>query len=904
MGKRKRTGKIRLSQCMIVKNEEKNLEKALSWGRGIVCEQIVVDTGSTDRTVELAEKLGAKVYHFEWIDDFAAAKNFAIEKASGNWIAFLDADESINRNEALKLPEMLLEISRSEPGCCALLSDWIQLDDQGQMFEKGLQTRIFKNMPGLRYEGRIHETLMLNGGKKHVMDVTGHLAVVHIGYGKEMKSQGEKELRNRKLILQELSEQPDNYDMMGYVGDTYYSEGNLEDAERWYSKAIESMPDRLEEYDLRSSRTFTELMKILILKGNEEKLGIIYNLGVNRLPFESDFDFLMGRYYTNREEYGRGSAYLERAISLLEQYGSVNRGRTVTENVNEVWELLALCYYRNHQLAECVTCCVKVLKEDRFNSDVLFLLLNCFREEEKKSAAGRPAASADQVLTFLAKLYDFTAEKDLDFVRDLAFTADYHTLKELLALLLSDLRAEGNVKQKQTTVGLAKHGNDEIRISQCMIVKNEEKNMEKALSWGKGIVWEQIVVDTGSTDRTVELAERLGAKVYHFEWMDDFSAAKNFAIERAEGNWIAFLDADEYFTAEESAKVVPLLERVQGTEYNVLVSNLLNTDDDGKLFCGGTQARLFRNIPGLRYRGRIHESLTLWGSKNVKAVDLSEDLAIIHTGYGKEASGHGGKGARNREIILKELSDHPDDYDMMGNLGDALLAEGKMEEAENWFYKAIELMPEHPDELDSRSAMTFTKLIGILIDKDNEADLHAVYKTAIGRLPQEADFDFYVGRYYTLKERYEEGAYYLQRAINLLEQYGSLNKSMAISVNLASTWELLALCYYKTGQLSPCVKCCVTLLKAEKYAGSPLLLLLRAFMEDERKVHPAGQRAANVDEVAAFLDKLYDFSNLKDRMFLLKIAEEAEYKDMVSLVRETFTPEELAFLDQSMEKLL
>ena len=86
-----------------------------------------------------------------------------------------------------------------------------------------------------------------------------------------------------------------------------------------------------------------------------------------------------------------------------------------------------------------------------------------------------------------------------------------------------------------------------IMISQCMIVKNEEKNIERALSWGKGIVAEQIVVDTGSEDRTVEIAESLGARVYHFPWIDDFAAAKNFAISKANYEWIAFLDADEYF---------------------------------------------------------------------------------------------------------------------------------------------------------------------------------------------------------------------------------------------------------------------------------------------------------------------------------------------------------------------
>ena len=68
---------------MIVKNEEKNIRRALSWGKDIMCEQIVVDTGSSDRTVEIAREMGAKIFSFPWINDFAAAKNFAIDQAKG-----------------------------------------------------------------------------------------------------------------------------------------------------------------------------------------------------------------------------------------------------------------------------------------------------------------------------------------------------------------------------------------------------------------------------------------------------------------------------------------------------------------------------------------------------------------------------------------------------------------------------------------------------------------------------------------------------------------------------------------------------------------------------------------------------------------------------------------------------
>jgi len=115
------------------------------------------------------------------------------------------------------------------------------------------------------------------------------------------------------------------------------------------------------------------------------------------------------------------------------------------------------------------------------------------------------------------------------------------------------MKKKGKKKQSRPTM-------PSVRLSQCMIVKNEEKNIEKALGWAKGIAFEQIVVDTGSTDRTVEIAEKLGAKIFHFEWINDFSAAKNFAIEQASGNWIAFLDADEYLSVKDAAKLLPFFK--------------------------------------------------------------------------------------------------------------------------------------------------------------------------------------------------------------------------------------------------------------------------------------------------------------------------------------------------------
>ena len=127
-----------------------------------------------------------------------------------------------------------------------------------------------------------------------------------------------------------------------------------------------------------------------------------------------------------------------------------------------------------------------------------------------------------------------------------------------------------------------------VRISQCMIVKNEENNIERALSWGKEIMWEQIVVDTGSTDRTVEAAKKLGAEVCFFPWIDDFAAAKNFAIERCSGQWIALLDADEYMAAEDLEKLVRIIEDLERRGLDGLSTGWQQLDDEGRIFSSGT----------------------------------------------------------------------------------------------------------------------------------------------------------------------------------------------------------------------------------------------------------------------------------------------------------------------------
>ena len=238
----------------------------------------------------------------------------------------------------------------------------------------------------------------------------------------------------------------------------------------------------------------------------------------------------------------------------------------------------------------------------------------------------------------------------------------------------------------------ARGGSDTPAISQCMIVKNEEKNIERALSWGKDLLAEQIVVDTGSTDRTVELAESMGAKVFHFEWIDDFAAAKNYAIEQATGDWIVVLDADEYFEPEDAKKLVSCINSVHAdpklrNKHKIIGCSLYNITEKGEAISISNLTRVFQNSGEFRYKGRVHEAIY----NNPNDVLWVSDIKIIHI-TSPEIRAELGKVERNIKLIRAELAENPQNLQMKGYLAEALVSTEKEEaiiEAENLFNELI-----------------------------------------------------------------------------------------------------------------------------------------------------------------------------------------------------------------------
>ncbi len=439
----------------------------------------------------------------------------------------------------------------------------------------------------------------------------------------------------------------------------------------------------------------------------------------------------------------------------------------------------------------------------------------------------------------------------------------------------------------------------QARISQCMIVKNEERNIEKALSWGKSIMWEQIVVDTGSTDHTVELAAKLGAKVVHFQWIDDFAAAKNFAIDQARGEWIAFLDADEYMEPGDAKKMGEVLERLTHDAIDAVSTGWQQINDKGEIFLSGTQIRFFRNRPDIRYRRKIHEQLESTTGRALRVGDVTKELSIFHTGYQQRELDEKRKNERNRRLILKELETDPGNYEMMGYMGDECLGDGEDNEARMWYERAVQAMPSKLYPNDQRSALTFTRLLSLLTRKEDALweTAEPVYKKAVSLLPEEADFDYLVGWYFARKAQAAKAVHYLEKALDKLSTYGYYNKALFFGANVSDAYELLTRCCFELGEFEKCLNYGVAYLKFDRYDMGVLSRVLRVLLPD------GGGHEENSRAVFDFLAKLYDFGNLKDRLFVVKAAERSGCQGFAEYGSERlFTEEEREKLGLKREK--
>ncbi len=249
-----------ISVCMIVKNEIDVLEKCILSVKDklkkVVNDIVVVDTGSTDGTKELAQGLGCRVYDFEWVNDFAIARNFSVSKAKNDWVLILDADEYIVEVDQKELKDLCSKQYEHVLANVVIAS----LNDDNEIFDKIRIGRLY-NRKKYKFSERIHETLFPIGE----FSTAGYklkLTVEHTGYMKSTKTKKDKNQFYIKMLKESLDKDENNLYLTGHLATCYKEIEEYEKSIECYEKVVFSNSCSDKPYYLMFVK---EYLKLLIL---------------------------------------------------------------------------------------------------------------------------------------------------------------------------------------------------------------------------------------------------------------------------------------------------------------------------------------------------------------------------------------------------------------------------------------------------------------------------------------------------------------------------------------------------------------------------------------------------------------------------------------------------------------
>ncbi|MBO4981797.1 MAG: glycosyltransferase [Lachnospiraceae bacterium] len=281
-----------ISICAIVKNEEKHIENFLSsikkHMKNYPYELVIVDTGSTDKTVEIAGHYTNKIFHFEWINDFSAARNYALQCASCNWVLMLDCDEYIIDVKT----ECFQQMMEQYPKGIGLISLQNHCWTNGR--DRILTSEGYRFFPRkfYHYEGIIHEQLCALDAQSHEL-VNLPLTVEHFGYIGTKEELRAKAQRNNALLFQQLKDHPDDPYLYFQIGQSYDLIDDAENACYYYGKGLEYDVDPNLEYVYQMVLSYG--YTLLALKRYKEALAFENIYGAFQATAE--FACLMGRIY-------------------------------------------------------------------------------------------------------------------------------------------------------------------------------------------------------------------------------------------------------------------------------------------------------------------------------------------------------------------------------------------------------------------------------------------------------------------------------------------------------------------------------------------------------------------------------------------------------------------------------
>jgi tetratricopeptide (TPR) repeat protein len=277
------------------------------------------------------------------------------------------------------------------------------------------------------------------------------------------------------------------------------------------------------------------------------------------------------------------------------------------------------------------------------------------------------------------------------------------------------------------------------RVSLCMIVRNEEHNLRDCITPVRDLVHEVIVVDTGSTDHTREIALELGARVFEFPWVDSFSAARNESIRHATGDWVFWLDADDRVDADNRTRLAQLFTQLRPENAAFVMKCSCTSADPGGSTTIVDHVRLFRNDPRIRWTYRVHEQI-LPALRRSEADVRWAGVTIRHVGY-RDPALRRRKLDRDLRLLILEREEQPHDPFTLFNLGSVLVELGDIRAALVELEQSLSLS----DPLDSIVRKLYALIVECRRQLGEAAAALDTCRAGRGHYPDDAELLFLEG---------------------------------------------------------------------------------------------------------------------------------------------------------------
>ncbi len=626
-----------ISVCLIVKNEEKYLDNCLSSVKHIADELIIVDTGSTDRTVEIAQKYTDKVYLHPWKDSFSEARNHYLQYAKGNWIFQIDADEELVQED---IPVIRKAIQK--PGLDGVMVQIVSKLRNGQSEAIHSVERIFRNNGVIHYEGRVHNRIV---GMKNAKVYP--IRLIHYGYDLNQKQSKQKFERTVSLLKMDLEDDPNNPITYHYLSCSYFSQGMFRETLEASLKAIQLSEDKNDSNMIYLWSRYNAAMSYYRL-GDLKNAEEVALSGSKRFSRHIDAHYILTAIYYDLQQWSRTIEHGHKYLNLVKllRTSPEDFGNLMICSLNEEWNIHVLvgiaCFEQGQEI----------------NSQESF--------EKAVQKAPEPFVALRAI-----GIYFYNKNNPVKSLLYLEKAHQQNSHDETVNHLMGKLSCKSEDSQKEPT------------ISCCMIVKNEEVFLEKCLRSVKDYVDELIIVDTGSTDKTADIARTFTDKVYFHPWEGSFSKARNQVLQYATCDWIFQIDGDEELVFGSGEKLRQTVREAGGVD--AIFVNIISTYSGGRKKARHSFERLFRNNGVIHYEGIVHNRVI--GQTRTK----HSMIEVMHYGYNVEEKKANEKFSRTTELLKKQICEMPDDPMPHHYLGTSYLTRGMHKECIEESVLAIEL---------------------------------------------------------------------------------------------------------------------------------------------------------------------------------------------------------------------